>query len=190
MKPKKIALFGGSFNPIHNQHIKLIESVIEKDLADEAWIIPSKNHPHSKQLTSAEHRVNMIKLAINHPRIKISDVELKSDEINYTIRTIEKLKSQYNHDFYWTMGTDILHDMKNGWHGLEPLLKATEFIIFKRKDYEVKEVPNMKINRILDIDESNISSSEIRQRISQNKSLKNIVPSLVEEYIQKKRLYR
>jgi len=190
MVNKKIALFGGSFNPVHNQHINLINEILNQDLVDEVWIIPSKNHPHSKQLTPAKDRVNMIKLAISNPKVKICDIELKSDETNYTIRTITKLKAKYPHEFFWTMGSDILQDMNDKWYGIKELMKATKFIIFKRKGYSIKKIPNMKIIAILENNINNISSSEIRKRIAQNKSLKDLIPLPIKEYILKNKLYK
>lgn len=189
MKPKKIALFGGSFNPIHNHHIKMANSVLEKRLTDEVWIIPSKNHPYNKNLAPAYHRINMIVLAFNDPRIKINNIEVDSNETNYTIRTIQKLKEQYPYKFYWMAGSDILSEL-NGWYGKDKLLKETEFIIFKRKGYQISALEDIKIKRILNVDSNNESSTEIRERIRQNKPLKNLVPLIIEEYIKKEGLYK
>lgn len=189
MKLKKIALFGGSFNPIHNHHIKMANSVLEKKLADEVWIIPSKNHPFNKNLAPAYHRINMICLAFNDPRIKINNIEIDSSETNYTIRTIQKLKEQYPYKFYWMAGSDILSEIDK-WYGKDELLKEIEFILFKRNGYDIDAPKNMKIKKMLNIDSDNESSTEIRERIRQNKPLKNLVPLAIEEYIKTEKPYK
>jgi nicotinate-nucleotide adenylyltransferase len=189
MTTKKVALFGGSFNPIHDDHIKMANLVLDKKIADEIWIIPSKNHPFAKQLAPAEHRMNMINLAFDNPRIKINTIEIDSDEINYTIRTIKKLKKQYAYEFYWIIGADILHEMNEKWYGLNELLKETEFIIFDRKGYLIKQIPDMEVRAILNIKTKNESSSDIRELVKQKKPLKGLVPLKIEEYIIKNKLY-
>jgi nicotinate-nucleotide adenylyltransferase len=188
MKNKEIALFGGSFNPIHNDHIQMANSVLKKKIADEVWIIPSKNHPFAKQLAPAKHRINMINLAFDNKNIKVDTTEIDSNEINYTICAIKKLKKQYAYKFYWMIGADILNEMNNRWYGLKELLKETEFIVFSRKGYSIKAVPNMKVKAVLDI-KTNKSSSNIRELIKHGESLKGLVPLNAERYIIKNRLY-
>ena len=192
MTNKKIALFGGSFNPIHNHHLKMANSVLEKKVAKEVWMIPTKNHPFNKSLAPAQDRINMINLAVNNPNIKVNTTEIESNETNYTIRTIKKLKSQYpqDHEFYWIVGADVLHNMHLEWYGIEELLEETPFIIFNRKGYSMQKVPDMKVKQIIEIATDDESSSHARYLASQNKSLKDIVPLSVEEYIQQKGLYR
>lgn len=190
MKPKKIALFGGSFNPIHNHHIKMANYVLEKNVADEVWIVPCKNHPFNKNLAPANHRINMINLVFNNPKIKVDKTEINSNNTNYTIDTIRKLKKQYSHEFYWIIGSDVLHEMKEGWYGLPELLKETEFIIFNRRGYSLALFPDMKIKSILEIKTNNESSTEIRDRVKHRESLKNLVQLSIEEYIIKNKLYQ
>lgn len=189
-KSKKIGLFGGSFNPIHNHHIKMANHVLEKNVADEVWIVPCKNHPFNKNLAPANHRINMINLAFNNPKIKVDKTEINSNKTNYTINTIRKLKSQYPHEFYWIIGSDVLHEMKEEWYGLPELFKETEFIIFNRNNYLIHPLKSMKIKSILEIKTNNESSTEIRERIKQKKPLKNLIPLSIEEYIIKNRLYQ
>ncbi len=186
---KKIALFGGSFNPIHNHHINMANCVLEEKLVDEIWIIPCKNHPFNKSLAPAYHRINMICLAFNDSRIKINNIEADSSETNYTLRTIQKLKEQYPYKFYWMTGSDILSEI-NKWYGKKELLKETEFIIFNRNGYNINAQKDMKIKRVLNISSNNESSTEIRERVRENKPLKNLVPLIIEEYIKKEGLYK
>lgn len=167
----------------------MANSILEEKLANEIWIIPSKNHPYNKELAPAYHRINMIVLAFNDPRIKINNIEIDSDKTNYTIRTIQRLKEQYPHKFYWVAGSDILSEL-DGWYGKDELFKEIEFIIFKREGYKINVPEDMKVKKILNIESNNESSTEIRERVRQNKHLKNLVPLIIEEYIKKEGLYK
>lgn len=189
MKTKKIALFGGSFNPIHNQHIRIIKEVLSKTTMDQVWIIPSKNHPFNKQQAPAKDRIKMIRLGVKtNPKVKINKIELKSEQTNYTLRIIKKLKAKYKHKFYWIIGSDILYEIKK-WHRYNELLNEVEFIVIKRKDYPIKKIAGMKMIEI-QTNSNSIASSGIRKNISQNKSLKDMVPSSIQNYIEKKGLYK
>jgi len=91
----KIALFGGSFNPPHNDHLKVINSVLEKKLVDEVWIIPCKDHPFEKELAPFKNRFEMLTLATEKiPYVKISDIENKTHGKSYSYSTVMELKKQ------------------------------------------------------------------------------------------------
>ncbi len=192
---KKIGLFGGSFNPIHKEHIKLIKKIISKNLIDELWIIPCKNHAFNKKLISAKHRINMIKLAISplsnfKKRIKISKIELKSKGKNYTLKTLKKLQKKYpKFKFSIVVGSDILYEIHK-WYNYKQLLNISEFIIFKRKGYEFININNLKILAKITSSLSNISSTKIRQNINKRKPFKNMVPLKIKQYIEKNNLYQ
>ena len=186
----RIALLGGSFNPIHKEHIKIIKEVLDKKLVDEVWIIPCKKHPFNKSLLDEKHRVEMIKLAIkNMKKVRICKIELETKGISYTINTIRKLKRKYSHQFFMIIGSDILHEIKK-WHKYKQILKEIEFITFIRKGYSFKKVPGMKIVYLINKKLENISSTEIRERIEEGKSFKSSVPLSVRRYIKKERLYK
>lgn len=188
-KNKKMALFGGSFNPIQNSHIKIIKTILSKKLVEEIWIIPCKNHAFSKNLASTKHRINMIKIAIkNLKNVKINKTEINSKTTNYTLNTLKKLQKKYpKYDFYWTIGSDVLHEIKR-WHKYQELLKQTEFIVSKRKNYSIKKQKNLKIFSLINLNEP-ISSTEIRERIKSGKALKNLIPSKIIRYIKENQLY-
>jgi len=190
MKERKIGIFGGSFNPIHIAHINLIKAILSKNIIDELWIMPCKKHAFSKSLASSKDRINMINLAINSiNNAKICKIELKLKGKSYMINTIKKLKSLYNYKFYLIVGSDITHEITK-WHNYKGLFKETEFIIFKRPGYSIKKVKNMKIYYIVKKHVGSISSTQIRENIKQGKSLKNLLPSNIQEHINKKGLYK
>ena len=186
----KIGLFGGSFNPIHNEHVRIVKYTLEKRLVDKVWIMPCKIHAFGKKLATEKDRIKMIELALRGiENAKICDIELKSNGINYTADTIKQLKEEYNHQFYFMIGFDILKNI-NKWYKHKQLFNEVEFIAFKRKDYLFRRVPDMGIEYMVDWKENkNFSSSLIRERIKQNKSIKNLVPSVVEKYVKNNGLY-
>ena len=188
---EEIALLGGSFNPVHNHHVRMGDTLLEKNIIDGVLIIPCKNHALNKQLAHAEDRINMINLAFNNPKIKVSRIEIESEEVNYTINTIRKLKQQYpDKTLYWVIGADILHEMREKWYNVPDLLKETKFIIFNRDNYELTPVPGMDIRAILNIKTNNESSTEVRDRVKKGLSIRELVPLPVQKYIEKRGLYK
>lgn len=185
----KVAILGGSFDPIQNAHIKLIKTVLQRKIVDEVWIIPCKSHPFDKNLAEAKHRVEMIKIAIeNLKNVKICGVELKSKGKNFTLKTIRKLKQRYNHEFSFIIGSDILNDISN-WYKSRLLFDEARFIIFLRKGYRLKKVQGMNVIATIRENPSSISSSETRNRIRQSKSIPGLVQGKVSTYIKRERLY-
>lgn len=185
----KVAILGGSFNPIHNSHLKLITYLTEHNLVDEVWVMPCKKHPLDKFLDKEEHRVAMVKLAIEGlDKIKFCDFELKQKGSSYTYETLRKLRKEYSHNFYWIIGSDILKQLPS-WYGYEHLQKEASFLIFPRKGYDTIN-PGITIEKIIDCDSDTISSTKVRDRVKQGKSISSLVPKKVEEYIFKNGLYK
>ena len=186
----KVGLFGGSFNPIHKEHLGIIRHVLNKHIVDEVWILPCKIHAFNKALISAKDRIEMIKIAIKGTdNSKICDIELKSRGKNYSVDTVKKLKRTYKHQFYFIIGWDILEQIAK-WYKHRQLFKEIEFIAFKRKNYRFKEVKDMKIACLIDWKEKNISSTIIRERVKKGRLIKELVHPKVEKYISKHRIYR
>jgi nicotinate-nucleotide adenylyltransferase len=186
---KKIALFGGSFNPIHNDHIKIMQELINEKIVDEVWIMPCKKHAFNKELVNGKKRVEMIKLAIEEIEgIKICHIELRSKEKSYTFNTLEKLRSKYYYEFLLMVGSDILYEIDK-WHDYQKLLKETKFIVFGRKSYPIKPVEGLNIFHLIKEETKNISSTKIREKVKEHKSLEGLVPKPVENYIKKEHLY-
>jgi 8-oxo-dGTP diphosphatase len=144
----------------------------------------------SKNLLDSKERADMISEAIKGiENVKLCDIELASNEVNYTHDTIMNLKKIYDHKFYYIIGSDVL-DSLDKWRNINLLGKEVIFIVYPRKGYECnKELEGFNfINLKGEID--NISSSNIRARVSIGKSIKGLVPNCVEEYIMKKKLYK
>lgn len=185
----KIALFGGSFNPVHNAHIQVADKIIKNKITDEVWFMPCGNHAFGKELAPGKDRINMLNLAIgNNPKLKISDIEINSKKKNYTSETIKKIRKQFNHEFYFVIGTDNLESI-NEWENFDYLKENVEFILAKRPDYEIPKNLEIKIKNLLQIT-SKISSTQIRNNLKGKISIRNLVPEKVEEYIFERGLYK
>lgn len=186
----KVGLFGGSFNPIHKEHLRIIKYILNKHIVDEVWILPCKIHAFNKSLIPAKDRIKMIKRAIkNIDNVKICYLELKSGGKSYTTDTIKELKRVYKHQFYFIIGFDILEQIAK-WYKHRQLFKEIEFIAFKRKNYRFKEVKDMKISYLIDWRGKSISSTMIRERAKKGRPIKGLVHPEVEKYISKHRIYK
>ncbi|MDP1695885.1 MAG: nicotinate (nicotinamide) nucleotide adenylyltransferase [archaeon] len=183
----KIGLFGGSFNPVHNVHIFIAKSLIDKKLVDEVWFVPCKEHSFEKSLESFSHRANMINFALDGLKnLKICEVEKSAKGKSYTIDTLRKLRAIYNHEFFIVVGADILGEI-NRWYCFDDLKREAKFIVFKRAGYQINN-PGINMKEI-DVRELNISSSMIRKLVAERISIKEFVPAGVEDYIHKNKLF-
>jgi len=186
---RKIAFFGGSFNPIHNGHLKIISKILKDNIADKVLIVPCGNHAFGKELLSGKERLELIRLAIGeNSKLKISDIEINSKEKSYTANTLRKLKEQTDNEYYIVIGADNIGSLDK-WHDFLYLKDNFEFIIFKRPDYPVDNMHKIKIKAIVELNEQ-VSSSEIRDKLHKDLSIEGLVPKSVEEYIILNGLYR
>lgn len=184
----KVALFGGSFNPIHNGHLQIANELIAEKIVDEVWLIPCGNHAFDKKLAKGNDRMEMIKLAIeNNPLVKAIGVELSPDKKSYSSETIAWFKKEFPHDFCFVIGSDNLKDLDK-WHDFEYLKNNVEFILCKRPGFELSNPFGINIKHLLHIS-SKISSTQIRENIKKGIPIKNFVNEKVEEYIKQRGLY-
>ncbi|WP_414713603.1 nicotinate-nucleotide adenylyltransferase [Schnuerera sp.] len=202
MSTKKVGIMGGTFDPIHNGHLILAEYSRMILNLDKIFFIPTGKPPHKDgmNITSDIHRYNMTLLAINsNPYYYLSSIEIEREGITYTIDTIKYLKSRYKDtDFYFILGSDSLYQIHK-WKDHKELLSLCNFIVAKREDldyktleYKVKELNNNYESNIYILESPliDISSSEIRNRINKQLSIKYMVPNSVEIYIEKNKLYK
>ena len=179
-----ICIFPGTFNPIHDGHIKMAEYALEKYKFEKIIFIPAYIPPH-KNIDSnlAEHRYNMVKIAIEqNPKFEISDIEYKSDSKSYSLNTVEKIIEQYciKDRLNFIIGTDAFAKIET-WYKAEELKKLVHFIVFPRKGDKINNLENWDWE-LTDMDYIDISSTEIRNG-SKNKTK-------IEGYIKKHGLYK
>ena len=187
----KIGLFFGSFNPIHNGHLIIGNQILNNTDCKQVWFVVSPHNPLKKKdsLLNQYDRLHMINLAIeNNHGFKASDVEFKLPLPSYTVNILQYLTEKYpQHEFAIIMGSDNLNTLHK-WKNYETLLKYYPIYVYKR-DNTTEEYNTYKSVHILDFPYLNISSTYIRNLIKQNKSIRYLVPDIVEEYILNNRYY-
>lgn len=189
----KVALYFGSFNPVHAGHIGLANFVLENKLADELWLIVSPINPLKEQseLISEVHRMKMLQLAIkNNDRIKISDIEFDMPKPSYTIFTLEKLALQHpDNQFILMIGSDNAL-VFNQWKDYKTILQKYPVWVYPRLNYDLKDVENLYPEmRKIESPYFDISSTVIRHQIKSGKNPGKWLHPDVYKYILKHQLY-
>lgn len=199
---KKIGIMGGTFNPIHVGHLILAESAMEELSLDEIWIIPtgcSYMKRDYKDILPGEERLKMAELATaGNDRIKCLDIEIKRDGYTFTYETLEQLKKEYPEDeFYFIFGADCLFTIET-WRYPERIFQNSIVIAAARngaslnemeiKSKELREKYDADI-RVLPFLNIEISSTMIREKIHQGKSVRYLIPDSVSSYIREKKFY-
>ncbi|NLD46096.1 MAG: nicotinate-nucleotide adenylyltransferase [Clostridiaceae bacterium] len=199
---KRIAVLGGTFNPIHNGHLIIAEMIREEFDLNKIIFIPSGKPPHKKadEVSDVEHRYNMVLGAVRgNTRFEVSRVEIERQGYTYTVDTLKELKQLYgaNTQLYYLIGADVLFDLLT-WRNFEEVFRICEFIVALRPGYEEDDF-NRQIQflstkycakfhtKSLPLIE--ISSTLIRNKVREGKSIRYLVPEAVERYIIEKGLY-
>lgn len=191
---KKLGVFGGTFDPIHNGHLCIAETVLEKTDLDKIVFMPSAAPPHKsyQQVIPFEHRWNMVNLAITgKPALSATDVEQRLGGVSYTVVTLEALKKEYpNSEIYLIIGSDSLLGLPS-WKEPEKLAEQCRFIVFPRSYADLSKAEKRFLDKsiLLDVPLVPFSSSEIRSRVTKKISITGLVPDKVERYIDEHRLY-
>lgn len=200
--PKKIGILGGTFDPIHYGHLITAQWAKENFALDKVIFIPAGMPPHKtdKAVLSAKHRYQMTLLAtIDVPYFEVSSMEIHREGPSYTIDTIKELSAYYSSktEIFFITGADSILELHT-WNRYEELLKSCHFIAATRQGYDTKEflkrigeIQQKYGKRIfnMEIPAVGISSTELRSRIQAGKTVKYLIPSSVEKYIKKYRLY-
>ena len=181
----RIGVFVGSFNPVHNGHIKMAQDLIKKNYVDKILFIPTKPYWDKQNLVSLEHRINMLKL-IATDKIEVDTVH---NEYQYTYQILQDLSKNSNDEFYLIIGADNIEKF-HLWQNFDDILKF-KVIVLKRNNIDISKYINkfrQKNNFILadNIEDINISSTKIRE----NKVLREkYLDKKVQEYINRNNLY-
>lgn len=187
----RIGILGGTFDPIHNGHLITARYVLEKRELDKIIFIPCNISPHkTEQLSTAPiHRLNMVKLSIdNLPYFDLSDFELSKGDVSYTYETLLHLQKEFS-ILELIIGYDNLL-VFDKWNYPDEIIKIAQLVVMKRKtDIEEKRNRFFEQAVFLDTPTIEISSTEIRERVRNNKPIDFFLPGKVKEYIYKNQLY-
>lgn len=187
---QKIGLLGGTFNPPHLGHLIIAEQVRNQLDLEKIHFLPSAEPPHKnkKATIDASHRLAMLKEAVtDNSRFAIEEAELKRGGKSFTYDTIVALKKNNpDVDYYFIIGADMVQDLKN-WYKIDELVKLVQFVAVNRPYYSLETTYSVIGVDVPNID---ISSTLIRQKVKNDCSIRYLVPTEVENYIESKGLYK
>ena len=191
----RIAIYGGSFNPMHIGHEKIVDYVLDNLNMDKIIIIPVGIPSHRENnLEQSDTRLKICKeIFKENKKIEVSDIEIKSEGKSYTYDTLLKLIDLYgeNNEFFEIIGEDSLKSLKT-WKNYEELLKICKFIVFRRKDDKNIQIDEEFLNNkniiILENEYYDISSTEIRNMVKNNEDISAFVNKKVKKLIEKEYL--
>ncbi|MBP3466037.1 MAG: nicotinate-nucleotide adenylyltransferase [Paludibacteraceae bacterium] len=193
---KKVGIFCGSFNPVHNGHVALADYIARNSDLDEVWLVVSPLNPLKRTIADTlapnEQRLDMVRLALgDYEHLRASDIEFSLPLPNYTINTLRALDAKYPEtDFSLIIGADNLALFER-WKDCDIIMADYDMMVYPRPgvdmDALVRKYP--KVNVLKGAPLHDVSSTEIRRRISSGESVSGLVNPEVEEYIKDKKLY-
>ena len=204
MDKKNIGILGGTFNPIHNGHIKMAEYALDFHNINEIWFMPNYYPPHKDMYNDnnlLDHRLNMLELVVSEDsRFKICDIEIKRGGRSYTYETLTDLTKMYpDHKFYFIIGEDSIYSFEQ-WVRPDIITQFSDILVAHRHTEEstdnnifsLIEYLKTKYNcnfYLMDMPFTDVSSSEIRKRANLNIEFDDLVPEKIKEYILNNHLY-
>lgn len=193
---KRVGLFGGTFNPLHNAHIAVAKRALTQFELAKVIFIPSGRPPHKETIEGigAYYRYEMVRRAlIGHPHFEVSRVEIDREGPSYTIDTIKSMKELYPQGVCFIVGADLLRKIAT-WKDPEDLITSCPFILVPRNGIKKEGFECSLFSRgelyFLDIEEMELSSSMVRDTYQETESIDGLVPETVAAYIEEKDLYR
>ncbi|MCK5392446.1 MAG: nicotinate-nucleotide adenylyltransferase [Deltaproteobacteria bacterium] len=217
IKQNRVGLFGGTFDPIHFGHLRAAEEIRQILSLTKIYFIPSSIPPHKEgsDITCASDRLEMLRLAIEgNEYFDISEFELESKSTSYTVDTLEHLSGAHpDTEFYFMLGNELFNHIES-WKDYRRLFELAHFAVITRpgfSDLDSNKIPlalkedfryYKKIENVISYTKSGlrdvvfteiggieISSTDIRNLIKSNKSIKYLVPDKIEKYIITEKLY-
>lgn len=188
-KGKKIGILGGTFNPPHLAHLMIAEQVASQLGLDKILFVPDYLPPHvdKKEAIAAEHRVEMVRLAIQgNPNFDLDLIEINRGGTSYSYDTVKALKEMHpENDYYFIIGGDMVNYLPT-WHEIDKLARMVHFVGVDRPEYE----RDAKYPIIwVDTPHFDLSSTMIREKVNKGCSIKYLVPDAVEDYMREHHLY-
>ncbi|MHB1413395.1 MAG: nicotinate-nucleotide adenylyltransferase [Thermoleophilia bacterium] len=196
----KLAIMGGTFNPIHIGHLVCAEEAVSRYRLDKALFMPTGFPPHKEILegASSEHRFRMCTIAIEgNPRFEVSRFEIDRRQVSYTVNTIRHFRREMpDAELYFITGADAVLEILE-WKDPQELLTMATLIAATRPGYPLDKISGaldvfLRENRvkIIEIPGIGVSSTLIRNRVAEGKSIRYLVLEGVRQFIQEKGLYR
>ena len=190
----RIALFGGSFDPVHCGHLKVAYCALEQVGLDCVVFLPASQTPlKHKPFSEDADRLEMLQRALHgEDRFELSTYEIKQNKINYTIDTVNHFGKLYNNaKLFWIIGEDQFAQL-NKWHRIDALVKKVVFVVYPRgkQGKLVGKLVTEVRYQVLVAEAISTSSTEVRERCKKGLSLAGLVPDSVEAFICEQGLYK
>ena len=202
---QRIGLVGGTFDPIHYGHLVIAEEVRAVLHLNEMLFIPTGQPPHKprRTVTETQHRVAMVELAIaSNPYFSLSRIEVERETPSYTVETLRTLRQQWGTQaaLYFVIGWDSLEDFPI-WHDPAGILEQlTHLVAVRRPGYVEEPAYNELLEKrlpgitqrliVVPAPQLEISATELRQRVAEQRPIKYQTPEIIEQYIHEHGLYR
>lgn len=199
-----VLLFGGSFDPIHHGHLIVARATAERIGATRVVLIPAAVSPHKigRSSAAASHRLRMCELAIaREPLLEVCDWETMQTGPSYTLHTVNYFRSQVprGERLYWLIGMDSLRELHT-WHRIAELAALCTFVTARRNSDNLPETAALAeaiggglvadmLDHVVDTPRVDISSTDIRRRVAEGRSIRFLVPDAVCEYIATHHVY-
>ncbi len=183
-----IGLFGGTFNPVHNGHIKLAESFLLQKKLDEVWLMVSPLNPLKQNdiIKANNLRLNLLRKAIAYnPKLIASDYEFNLPKPSYTWNTLQHLKHDFpNNKFTILIGEDNW-DLFDRWYKSKEILSNYEIVIYPRAKTKASLTKLPKKVSVLNSAYIDVSSTEIRNLVNKNLPINDLVPEIIIDDVKK-----
>ena len=184
---KKIAIYGGTFDPVHHAHLILARQAIETIGFAKVILVPAAVSPLKKAapVASGKLRLAMLQAAIKcEPEFEVDECELLRPPPSYTIDTVEEIRRrECDSSIFCLIGEDNVEQLPQ-WHRFAELEKKVRFVVLDRSGKQPAHSYQLIQRRI------DISATEIRRRVAHNESIRYLVPDSVEEIIEREKLYQ
>jgi len=198
--PARVGVFGGTFDPFHLGHLVVAQDAVEALGLERFIFIPSGIPPHkapdpgggmARGVTPAPLRLEMVQEAVaSDPRFQVSDLEVRRPGPSYTVDTLRELRSEGVEDPFFLMGVDQLAGFA-GWREPREVAGLARLVVMAREGEDPAAVdPGMELDfRVLPVTRIDLSSSRLRQRAAEGRSLRYLVPEEVRRIIRREGLY-
>ena len=192
---KKICLFGGTFDPPHIGHLLVAQTIFEAENFDKIVFIPTFKTPKKNNITDIKDRLAMLRMGVtSNPNFEISDLEIQRGGTSYTIDTVREYKSDQDYDsreLYYLIGSDSLQTFYT-WKEPREILDECQVIVALRPGFRPSDISNWILRKVrfASIPRFEISSSTIRSRWQENKTIRYMVTQPVWEYINDHGIYK
>lgn len=195
----RIGIYGGSFNPVHNGHIHLAETAVEDFGLDIVYFVPSKISPHRSvdEYVSETDRLEMLKIVcMKNDVFRVSDYELRSDRVSYSVYTVEHFRKKFPHDeLFLLVGSDMLMTFDK-WYCFEKILSEVTLLVVSRNSGDLDSL-RKKAEKLSEYGEilvsgrspEIVSSTDIRKKLRENSDSSCYLDEKVVKYIRLKGLY-